>query len=47
MHTLYIANGFGSTDSIIRQIHSPNIDCDNIILSTHPFGYGVRRYKHE
>jgi len=32
------SKGFGSTDAIIRQIHSPNIDCDNIVLSTHPYG---------
>ena len=31
-------NGFGSTDPVVRQIHSPNINGDNIILSTSPYG---------
>ena len=34
-------DGFGSTDPVIRQIHSPYKDYQNVTLSTNPFGPSI------
>ena len=34
--------GFGSSDAIIRQLHSPHEECENVILSTNPYGPSMK-----